>query len=173
MSTIFNTGRLQIRSLSLGDLDLFYEMMSDSRVTDPIPQPVLSKSESVEKLNQLIETEPFGEKMVWAITTLNNDDLIGICGFLINTDGNPEIAYRFRPEFWGKGYGTEVALNLLIYGFKVLEYTIIDGDAYSENEKSIKILGKFMTLVDEFWNEKDQCFDKRYRITKKAFMDAN
>ena len=40
-------------------------------------------------------------------------------------------------------------------------------DVASENIGSVKILNKFMTCVTTFFNEKDNCMDKRYQIEKK------
>lgn len=163
ITRIFSTDRLLIRQLLLSDSDLFYKMMSDMQVMAPIPRPVLNRKDSDAKLEELIQAEPNGKKMVWAITEKANSDLIGIGGFLINSDGNPELAYRFRPAFWQKGYGTEVATGLLAYGFKTLNYHTIDADVSSENQRSINILEKIMTKVAVFWNEEDGCVDFRYR----------
>ncbi|MFK8045837.1 MAG: GNAT family N-acetyltransferase [Crocinitomicaceae bacterium] len=171
MNVILESDRLIIRSLMSADKDLFYEMMSDPEVMNPIPQALFSKDQSDQKLAELIEIEPQGEKLIWAIIEQGNNDLIGICGFLINTDGNRELAYRFRSNYWGKGYGTEVAKALLVHGFKELNYGIIDGDAWKENTKSVKILTKFMTKVDEFWNENDGCIDVRYRVEKNEYFN--
>ncbi|MFK8038359.1 MAG: GNAT family N-acetyltransferase [Crocinitomicaceae bacterium] len=166
MSTIFHSERLTVRILAVEDKDLFYEMMSDPKVMDPIPQSVFSREDSDAKILELIKSKPVGEKMIWTITEKGANDLIGICGFLINSEGNRELAYRFRPQFWGKGYGTEVAKELLNYGFNTLNYKVIDADANKDNAKSIKILDKFMTKVNEFWNENDKCYDYRFRLKK-------
>ena len=173
MSTIFNSKRLHVRFLSTTDKDLFYEMMSDPEVMNPIPQKVFSRNQSDAKLHELIGLAPHRKKMLWAITEKDSEALIGICGFLINSDNNYEIAYRFRKKFWGKGYGSEVAESILEYGFRTLNYSIIDADVNSENIRSIKILDKYMTLLTESWNHSDHCFDIRYRVTKADFLSKN
>ena len=166
MPIIFNSERLIIRSLNLKDKDLFYEMMSDPEVMNPIPQPVHSRKQSDIQLKKLIASKSLKDKLIWAISEQKTDEFIGICGFTINSDGNPEIAYRFRKDFWGVGYGTEVARALLHHGFHKMDYIIIDADAHVENSRSNKILDKLMTKISIFWNESEQCVDFRYRIKK-------
>jgi [ribosomal protein S5]-alanine N-acetyltransferase len=43
---------------------------------------------------------------------------------------------------WGKGYATEAAQYMLIYGLRDLKIKIITGPAHIEDIASIKVLGK-------------------------------
>ena len=167
---IFQTTRLSIRKLTEFDTDNFFDMMGNPKVMNPVPRPAMTRVESDAKLTLLIELEPNSSTTVWAMTVKGNDELIGLCGFLKNDESQDELAYRIREKFWGVGYGTEVAKGLLIYGFTEKNCPLIIGDVYIENIPSIKILEKFMTVDKEFFNESDQCIDRRYTVSKTEFL---
>jgi len=99
MKIIFKTERLQIRALEADDANLFFEMMSDPSVMDPIPQKVFSRNESDSKLAELIEMEVSSDTRIWCVTEKGKDKLIGICGFLKNDENEEELAYRFISFF--------------------------------------------------------------------------
>jgi len=166
---IFETERLQIRKLNTNDSELFYELMSNPNVMNPIPQKVFSRIESDTKLAQLISLETSSKTKIWSLTEKGNDSLIGICGFLKNDENDNEIAYRLIERFWGQGYGTEIAKGLIEYSFKILNFEKITADVNADNKKSSKILEKFMNPVKDFFNKEDNCTDRRYEITKTDY----
>jgi len=170
MKMIFKTERLQIRTLEADDADLFFEMMSDPRVMDPIPQNVFSRNESDAKLAELIEMEAGSDTRVWCMSEKGKDSLIGICGFLKNDENDEELAYRFMEQYWGKGLGTEIASALIDYGFNMLKADKITADVWVMNTQSEKILAKFMSQVKEFYNAKDNCTDRRYELRREIWL---
>lgn len=175
MKTIFQTLRLRIRRLEKEDSSLFCEMMSDPKVMNPIPANILSQSESEIKLSELMAADKNHDTRawrVWCITEKGKKALIGICGFLKNDEGDEEIAYRFRSEYWGIGLGTEIAEGLIEYGFTTLKAKKITADVNIENVKSEKILKKFMSPVKEFYNKKDKCTDRRYEVLRSNWKLA-
>jgi len=166
---MFETGRLLVRKLNTNDSKLFFELMSNPNVMNPIPQKVFTKIESDTKLNDLILLEESSKTKIWCLTEKGNDSLIGICGLLKNDENDNVIAYRLIERFWGKGYGTEIAKGLIEYSFENLNCEKITADVNIENKKSSKIIEKFMNPVREFFNKEDNCTDRRYEITKKGY----
>ncbi len=167
---IFKTERLQIRMLEADDANLFFKMMSDPSVMDPIPQKVFNRKESDSKLAKLIEMEAGSDTRIWCVNEKGKDSLIGICGFLKNDENEEELAYRFMEKYWGKGLGTEIASALIDYGFNMLKADKITADVYVKNPKSEKILNKFMSPVKEFYNPKDNCTDRRYELSREIWL---
>jgi len=163
---IFETERLRIRKLKETDKDLFFEMMGNPNVMLPIPVQPMSKVESDEKFLEFIAEKNPRLTNIWAAAKKENDEFIGLCGFLINDENDDELAYRLREKNWGAGYGTEIAKGLIEHGFNKMFSKKITADVNIENKKSVKILEKFMFAVKEFYNEKDQCTDRRYAIYK-------
>lgn len=167
---IFQTERLLIRELITPDKYLFFEMMSNPNVMNPIPVKVMTQSESDLKFKELIERENPRLRNIWALTKKGNNGFIGLCGLLKNNEHDDEIAYRLMEKHWGKGYGTEIAKGLIGFGFDELCSYKMTADVNIANLKSIKILEKFLTPVKEFYNEKDKCFDRRYAVSKRDYV---
>lgn len=168
---VFETQRLIIRYFNISDFDAFYDLMGNPKVMNPIPAKVLNKEESTEKLNELINLNKIkSEKKIWAIYCKNDMVLIGLCGLIKNDENENELAYRFREKFWGKGYGSEIAKGLINYGFEILKFDFITADATITNQKSIKILEKFLNFDNEFVNQKDNCIDRRYKLNRNEWQ---
>ncbi|MCB0476427.1 MAG: GNAT family N-acetyltransferase, partial [Flavobacteriaceae bacterium] len=97
-------------------------------------------------------------------------ELIGLALFLINEEDEKELGYRFREKYWGKGYGTEITKGMLEYYFKQMKVGKVTADVNIANVGSVKILDKFMKPVREFFNERDNCTDRRYELTKNNWL---
>ena len=76
-----------------------------------------------------------GEFMGWAGLKLVAGPLNGRTRFY-------DLGYRFRPPFWGQGYGYEAAQAWLDYGFQTLRLPQICAYADVENRASCRILEK-------------------------------
>ncbi|WP_417799882.1 GNAT family N-acetyltransferase [Tenacibaculum sp.] len=162
---IFETNRLLIRTLKKEDSEDYFDMMGNPNVMNPIPRKVMTKEESNNHLNNFLN-QP--EISVWAIELKSENNFIGLCAFLKNNENEDEIGYRLREKYWKKGYGTEVTVGLLNYGFDQMKMDKITADVDTRNLNSVKILEKFMTAKKEFFNEADNCTDRRYEISKKT-----
>lgn len=75
---------------------------------------------------------------------LLNDKLIGIAGFPVIDNDNFKCGffYQISREYWGNGYGFEVANSLLNYIFEIHPHAVVIADAVINNPASIKILTK-------------------------------
>lgn len=164
---IFETERLLVRALHLSDSDAFFDMMGNPNVMNPIPRPAMSRLESDAFLNKVMQSKTFNlDKEVRAIVEKKSNNFIGLCAFLKNNEQDDEIGYRLREQFWRQGYGTEITEGLIQYGFEVMKTPKITADVYVENIGSVKILKKFFRPVKEFFNEDDNCTDRRYELLK-------
>ena len=76
-----------------------------------------------------------GEFMGWAGLKLVAGPLNGQHGFY-------DLGYRFRPRYWGQGYGFEAAQAWLHYGFETLRLPRICAYADVNNAGSCRILAK-------------------------------
>lgn len=164
---IFETERLYARKLKESDEVLFFKLMSNPNVMNPIPQSPFNREESTTELHRLISLEKSTETKIWCLCEKGNDEFIGFCGLLKNDENEDEIAYRIIENFWGKGYGTEIAKGLIDFCFSTMESETITADVSIENIKSVKILNKFFAIQKEFFNSKDNCIDRRYILKKE------
>jgi RimJ/RimL family protein N-acetyltransferase len=51
-----------------------------------------------------------------------------------------EVGWRFRPQFWGRGYATEAARLALDYGFNTLKLSEIVSFTAVDNQRSRRVM---------------------------------
>ncbi|MEW7280145.1 GNAT family N-acetyltransferase [Aquimarina sp. 2201CG1-2-11] len=167
---IFETERLTINVLKEKDQDIFVELLSDPRIIDPAPHQTVDMENILKKFRSNLKlcTVPIkNQDNIWGVFEKGNSEMIGITAILTNAEGDWELGYRFRIKHWGHGFGTEVASGTVKYCFEKLNFEKITADVDIENIASVKILEKTMFPVKEFYNEEDQCTDRRYEIKRK------
>lgn|GEM_PF-384550 len=171
---LIETDRLIIRNLRELDSADYYDMMGNFNVMRLIPREVMTREESDKHLKNLIDTDQVvSEKNVFGIEIRGKDEFIGICAFLKNNEKEDEIGCRLREKFWSQGYGTEVTKGLISYGFEELKMEKITADVDARNLNSIHTLRKFMNPTKEFFNEKDNCMDRRFELLKIDWLQQN
>jgi ribosomal-protein-alanine N-acetyltransferase len=70
-------------------------------------------------------------------------------------------------KYWGRGYGTEVVNGLVDYALTLPEVQGLVAYVYSANIGSVKVLDRSrLELEREFFNEKENCLDRVYRLRK-------
>lgn len=167
---IFETERLTISTILDKDKAHFIELVTNPDIAGNIPQ-VPFPTEKINKVFSIALNSythmPETEQSIWGVFEKGETELIGLCAILTNDENQPELGYRFRPPYWGKGYGTEVAKGTINYVFNDLNLPLITADVWIENQASVKILNKFLTPVRDFYNENDQCWDRRFLLTKE------
>jgi len=168
---VFETERLLVRHLEASDTDAYFDLMGNPKVMNPIPLQEMTREESDKHLQVFMGLNALNsDKNIWAVDQKDGSKFIGICALLKNNENENELAYRIRESFWLKGYGKEIAKNLIKYCFEELNYELITADVDILNLKSDKILSKLMIPVEEFYNQKEQCTDRRYKLEKKLWL---
>ena len=170
---IFETKRLIINSLENKDQNNFIQLLSDPKIIDPIPQPRFTESEILNKFHDNLNLELNDlqrDKYTCGIFEKGNPEMIGLCLFLTNDENDKELGYRFRREYWGKGYGTEATKGMIDHYFNELNVEKVAADVNTENIGSAKILEKFMKPVKEFFNEERNCTVRRYEIEQHNWL---
>jgi len=117
---IFETTRLRIRAARPSDPDvtMFYRLWTDPKVMTFVgfPNGLRITEDEIRRTIANEPVTPFDKKLV--IVRKEDNQRIGECklGFP-NTDGNAHTDVKLFPEFWNKGYGTEVKKGLVDYLF--------------------------------------------------------
>lgn len=171
--TIFETERLVIKRLENKDKPYFAELFTDPRVLEPIPQDPFTQSQISERFNKSLSLELSdlgNQKCACGIYEKEKTELIGLALFLKNNNNENELGYRFRIDYWGKGYGTETTRGMLDFYFNVLKTELVTADVNIVNLASVKILDKFMIPVKELFNERDNCTDRKYELLKSNWL---
>ena len=106
------TERLVIRKLTRADLPSLVELFGSLEVmrfsvTGPLAAPQVAQV-----LDQILASYQESPLGLWGVIEKTEHCMIGLCGFLPRVTGEPdvwELAYRFLPNYWGLGLGTEAA----------------------------------------------------------------
>lgn len=84
-----------------------------------------------------------GRLAVYAITDPEGDRLLGAVGLEIQQEhAQAELGYWVGVPFWGRGYATEAACELLRFGFGTMHLNRIQGRHFVRNPASGRVLRK-------------------------------
>jgi len=165
---IFSTERLNVRQLTLKDLNDFYEMQSNPRVMLYVKPPLTfekSKAELVKFIAYYSNPDKFYK--IWAVTKNTNNQFVGICGIYQNQKSEYEIAYRLTESAWGNKYGSEIAASLVHYSQSKLNLKHLVAYVYKKNIPSVKILEEHMNFVEELILNPKEKIGLKYSIEKR------
>jgi len=77
----------------------------------------------------------------WIIEEKQHNDFIGLVSLDPHHDGvSTEISYQLHPNWWNKGYATEVVREILTFGFHTLNLEYIVAETQFANFASRKLL---------------------------------
>lgn len=140
---ILTSERLFLREFEKQDLNLLYYLDSDPEIMEYIGLPK-TLQESVDRYQKAQLKYQCGDGLgKWMAVEKETGKSIG--WFVLNNLDNSElieVGYRLHQSFWGKGYATEMTVELVKYGFQQLGLDRIAGVTHQENEASKKVLVK-------------------------------
>jgi [ribosomal protein S5]-alanine N-acetyltransferase len=83
------------------------------------------------------------EAVHFAVTLRERGKLCGACGLVINAnDANAELGYWIAAPYWGRGYATEAAREVVRYGFEELRLHRVYAAHFGNNPASGRVLAK-------------------------------
>ena len=152
MNIVLETERLILRTFTMDDAPLIYELNLDPEVTRYTFDPI----KDIEHAKAVLEKTILPQYVLynhgrWAVLLKNGLEFMGWCGLKARPERNEiDMGYRFRKKFWEKGYATEGAFACIKYGFEKLNLSRIIGRAIPGNESSLRVLEKCgMTYLGE------------------------
>ena len=144
MNVVIETERLLLRTFSERDASLIYELNLDPDVTRYTHDPVKDLAHATEILEKtIIPQYALYNHGRWAVHLKASLDFLGWCGLKYRAELNEiDLGFRFKKEFWGKGFATEAAYASIKYGFEKIGLQRIVGRAEIDNIGSLKVLKK-------------------------------
>jgi [ribosomal protein S5]-alanine N-acetyltransferase len=144
MNVILETNRLLLRTFTLEDAQLIYELNLDPEITRYTGDPVKDINHAKEVLEQVILPQyALYNHGRWAVHIKDGLEFIGWCGLKNRPERNEiDLGYRFLKTAWGKGYASEAAFACIKYGFEKLNLQRIIGRAMPDNIGSLRVLEK-------------------------------
>lgn len=173
---MLETDRLYMRPHRLTDFDGFYAFWGDKEATRSLGiRPEDQVLDQARKLfEDIIQTHKSGEAVfALAIIEKGNRSYIGSCGFIpLEQASQAELYYFLQPDRRGRGYGEEIGVALLEYGFSVLNLQAIASFIHPENSAGQQIAEKVgmsyqETVKHAAYTEKV----KRYACSKLDFFE--
>ena len=142
----FKTERLQLRELSLNDLDEIHTLHSLPEVDK---FNTLGIPDTIETTKQLLlewvttQKEQPRKKFVFCVEN-DGKEFIGLIGLTIGRPAyrNAEIWFKFHPKYWNRGYATETVNSMLHFSFRALKLHRIEAGCAVENVASSRVLEK-------------------------------
>ena len=141
---ILETERLLLRNQQPEDADVIAKMFADEEVMRFIGNgKVLPRSVAEQSINRWNEYERKHGFTSWAVVRLDDNALIGKCGFNYLPDNSDiELSYMLDEPYWGSGYATEIAKATLEYGLNKLKLKRVVALVYPQNSPSIRVIEK-------------------------------
>jgi len=148
MNIIFQSLRLYFREFTKDDVQLLVELNRNPNVTKYVHEPAPTIENTTAVLYNIIlpQYKLYGYGR-WAVHLKANDEFIGWCGLkYIKEADEIDLGYRFKEEYWNKGYATEAAKATIDHGFTTLKLKRIVAKALPANIASWKIMEKLGML---------------------------
>lgn len=108
--------RISLQKINEQDFEAYYSLAGNTRVMEKITGKSLTREETQKKFNSLLENGKLHDSYgCFKVSDSTNKELLGF-GKLEITEESPfeaELGYLLEPEFWGRGYGSEIASQLM------------------------------------------------------------
>ena len=139
------TNRLNLRRLKSEDVSEIFALRSNPEIMKFIPRPLMkTREEALEFISVMDANVNNNILLNWAITTKEEDKLIGMIGFYRMKPENyrAEVGYILSAEFHGQGIITEALERIIQFGFDEMKLNSIEAVIDPENYGSEKVLLK-------------------------------
>ena len=165
------TDRLNIRPLEMEDAETLHAFWANAEVRRYLWDGKILAMETVRAIiRQSIadfDAHGFGFFALDLKATL--PALVGFCGFRRFEDGDQiEMLFGILPEYWGEGFVTEAAREVLRHGFVEAGITRVIAAADTPNQRSVRVLMRLGMLFQarREWHGLDTVF---YALTASEF----
>ena len=176
---VLETERLTLRKITMADIDDIYEYGSDLQVSKyvgwPTHESIQDTKEFVGHIVKEYESECIG---FWGIELKENQKLIGTIDFVSwqPKHKTAEIGYVLSRDYWGRGFTSEAAKEVLRFGFDHMELVRIQARCFLENIGSQRVMEKvgmtFEGVIRKGLFMKDKHQDlKLYSILAEEFKN--
>ena len=172
MNTIIESNRILLRKFVKEDYKSVFEYGSNVEVQKYTGENILKSeldAKNIIKNRYLSDYKNYGYGRFAAIFKPENK-IIGFAGlkYLPGLD-ETDIGFRFLPKYWGIGIATEISIEIIKYGFEVLNLKKIIAIVYPENIASCKVLEKIGFKLYKFdtYDNADGKIYNWYKIIQK------
>ncbi len=167
---MLETERLILRPLVEDDVEEIFALRSDEEIMRFIRGPQ-KRDESLGWIRLVSERWQDDKLGFCAVIEKATSKFIGWCGIWQLSETNElEIGYAIERTRWGKGFATESAAKILVYGFEELAADKLVAVARPENTASRRVmekLGMKFVKTGKFYNQ----MLVQYAINREEFLE--
>ncbi|TMU84579.1 GNAT family N-acetyltransferase [Bacillus sp. BHET2] len=175
---VFETDRLVLRQLTMGDVDFLYDLYTSEEVLRYFGMsPINSKEVAVSMVENYEKHLENGGPMRWAIVKKQSERIIGTCGFhgISKAYKRCEIGYDLESGHWGKGIMGEALSPLLTHLFTEKEMNRIGAVIVPYNKASSRVVEKLgfkqEGLLRAYILQNEHTYDAyMYSLLKKEWL---
>ena len=167
---LLRTDRLVLRAPNERDIPAWFERATDRESAylagDPIPAGIAEGQAWLEKTLQKANVR---ERLLWSIDIRGGPVSIGTVGLSLKKSG---ISFVIGRSFWGRGYATEAAGEVLKFGFEVLSLSEVGSEFVVENIGSRRVHEKLgFKHLKNFIDETDGAECERHILSKETIEE--
>lgn len=137
------TDRLILKNIGIDDRNFIFSQFSDDVVNRYLfdAEPVTDMQGADEIIAFYVQPEPRLQHR-WIIMKKSDGIKMGTCGFHCwnKTDGNVEVGYDLKEEFWGNGYMQEAMKAIITFAKEEMYIKEISACIYIDNQRSIRLV---------------------------------
>ncbi|KAE9403817.1 acyl-CoA N-acyltransferase [Gymnopus androsaceus JB14] len=159
---MFETDRLQLRAVREADFEKLRVFNNDVRV-----QKMMTRDFVVpfgDKLDELLRAGLSSALLYVIVETKDNHEFVGIALLfdLQKKNRDAMLGLGFLPEFWGRGYASEVVRFIVDYAFQQLALHRVTLRVYGNNAAAIRVYNK-VGFVQEVVQRKANWIDGKWQ----------
>jgi len=122
-------------------IDDVLDLHGDIRVTEHLSGREETREDAERRMTQWRDDYAAYGWCKFRVLRKSDGAFIGRAGFGLH-EGEPEIGYALKHEFWGQGYAAEAAFALRDWIFRATDHADFIGYAFTDNAASVRILRK-------------------------------
>ncbi len=138
-------GQLRLVPLSKEHIPGVYDVLKHPEVdrfnTFGVPTGII---QTMEKTQHLLDAWQESDVRIFSWVVLHQGEVVGLCGLFLDKEKyrSGDIWYKLAPAHWGKGWATDIARAILVFGFSDLQLHRITAGCAVENVGSYKVMEK-------------------------------
>jgi RimJ/RimL family protein N-acetyltransferase len=135
--------RIYLEKMLPQDFDSFYGMVANEKVMALITERALTKEEALKKFHILLKNSELHESFgSYKVLERTSSRLLGMAKLEITPENlkEAELGFMLFPEFWGMGFGSEIAEFLLEVAQADPDLKRVYANIHPGNKASRKIL---------------------------------
>lgn len=175
---VLETSRTILRPIKKKDIQDIFAYCSDEQVAKYTTWNAHQTMEDTERfVDFVLDKYHKHELSPWGIQDKRTGRIIGTCDFVSWSTNHykAEIGYALSREYWGQGYMTECAKQLIDFGFKRMELERIEARCIVDNIGSSRVMEKsgmqFEGVLRRHIFAKGEFHDlKIYSIIKEEYL---